>query len=118
MRNGCKEGLEKLLRSFSDPTEQIAQDLAQVSGATRGIINLVRKFADEYERVKRRRRVLDFGDLEHRTLDLLLGKSRSGATKIAREVGQRFREVLVDEYQDSNAVQDAIFTALTEQRQN
>ena len=118
VRNGCKEGLEKLLRSFSDPTEQIAQDLAQVSGATRGIINLVRKFADEYERVKRRRRVLDFGDLEHRTLDLLLGKSRSGATKIAREVGQRFREVLVDEYQDSNAVQDAIFTALTEQRQN
>ena len=118
VRSGCKEGLEKILRGFTDPTAQILQDLRQVGGATRGLIGLVRRFSDEYDRIKRRRRVLDFGDLEHRTLDLLLGKSRSGVTRIAREVGQRFREVLVDEYQDSNAVQDAIFSALTQERQN
>ena len=118
VRTGCKEGLEKILRSFADPTAQIAEDLLQVGGAARGIISLVRKFSTEYDRIKRRRRILDFGDLEHRTLDLLRGPSRSGPTRIAREVGVRFREVLVDEYQDSNAVQDAIFTALTEQRQN
>ena len=89
-----------------------------MSCATRGLVALVRKFSDEYDRLKRRRRVLDFGDLEHRTLDLLLGKSRTGPTKIAMEVGLRFREVLVDEYQDSNAVQDGIFAALTRDRQN
>ena len=118
VRTGCKEGLEKILRNFADPTQQIATDLQQVGDATRGLIGLVRKFSDEYDRIKRRRRVLDFSDLEHRTLDLLLGKSRSGPTRLALEVGQRFREVLVDEYQDSNAVQDAIFSALTNQRQN
>ena len=118
VRSQCKEGLEKKLRAFADPTRQIAEDLIQVSGGTRGLIGLVRAFSSEYDRTKRRRRVLDFADLEHRTLDLLLGKSRSGPTKIAREVGQRFREVLVDEYQDSNEVQDAIFSALTAERQN
>ena len=118
VRTACKEGLEKQLRSFADPTDQILRDMEQVSGATRGLIGLVRAFSQEYDRLKRRRRVLDFGDLEHRTLDLLLGKSRSGPTKIAREVGRRFREVLVDEYQDSNAVQDGIFSAITLEHQN
>ena len=118
IRSGCKDGLEKVLRNFADPTEQIIRDMKQVSCATRGLVALVRKFSDEYDRLKRRRRVLDFGDLEHRTLDLLLGKSRTGPTKIAVEVGKRFREVLVDEYQDSNAVQDGIFSALTRERQN
>ena len=118
VRKDCKEGLEKLLRAFADPTEQISDDMEQVCQATRGIVSLVRQFAETFDRIKRRRRILDFGDLEHRTLDLLLGKSRTGPTRIAKEIGQRFREVLVDEYQDSNAVQDAIFAALTDDRQN
>jgi len=49
---------------------------------------------------------------------LLLGKSRSGPTAAAKEIGRRFREILVDEYQDSNGVQDAIFMALSRERQN
>lgn len=63
------------------------------------------------------RRVLDFGDLEHLTLGLLVGKSGS-PTAVARELGSRFREVMVDEYQDSNAVQDAIYGALTSEKRN
>ena len=73
---------------------------------------------EDYDKAKRSRRCLDFSDLEHRTLDLLLGKHRSGPTAAALEIGQRFREIMVDEYQDSNAVQDAIFGALTGKKQN
>ena len=62
--------------------------------------------------------MLDFGDLEHKMLDLVLGKRRSGITALANEIGERYREIMVDEYQDSNGVQDAIFMALTAQRQN
>ena len=51
-------------------------------------------------------------------LDLLLGKRRSGNTAAASEIGSRYREIMVDEYQDSNGVQDAIFSALTAKRQN
>ncbi len=50
--------------------------------------------------------------------DLLLGKSRSNPSTASSEIGRRFREILVDEYQDSNAVQDAIFNALTREKQN
>ena len=118
VRDGCKKGLERRLRSFSDPSAVLLEDMEKISGAVRGMVSLVRQFGREYDRIKRSRRVLDFGDLEHKTLDLLLGSSRSGPTAVAGEIASRFREVMVDEYQDSNAVQDAIFAALTQKRQN
>ena len=117
-RKACKKGLEKQLHSFADPSGQVLKDLRQCSGAAAGLIALVRQFDKAYTQAKRSRRCLDFSDLEHRTLDLLRGKSRGGPTAAAREIGSRFREIMVDEYQDSNGVQDAIFSALTEKKQN
>ncbi len=118
IREGCKDGLEKRLKIFCDPSSQVVTDLQQTGSAIRGLIALARQFGVRYSELKRRRRVLDFSDLEHKTLDLLLGRNRNAPNRIAREIGQRFREVLVDEYQDSNAVQDAIFMALTDEKQN
>ena len=117
-RTACKKGLEKQLRTFSDPSAEVLEDLAASAAGARGLIALVRQFGADYDRAKRSRRCVDFGDLEHKTLDLLLGKSRSTPTAAAQEIAQRFREIMVDEYQDSNGVQDAIFMALTEKRQN
>ncbi len=117
-RNACKKGLDKRLRNFTDGSVQILKDLEQSAAGTRGLIALVRQFDADYTAAKRSRRCVDFGDLEHKTLDLLLGTARSGATATAREVSKRFREIMVDEYQDSNEVQDAIFATLTERRQN
>ena len=118
VREGCKKGVEKRVKAFADPSEQVMEDLLETKSAVRGLMGLVRAFSWQYQKLKKQRRCLDFGDLEHRTLDLLLGKKRSGPTRTAREVGSRFREVLVDEYQDSNGVQDAIFEALTREKQN
>ncbi len=117
-RNACKKGLDKKLHSFSDSSLQIWQDLSQCAAGVRGLIALVCQFDRDFSAAKRSRRILDFSDLEHKALDLLLGKSRSGSTAAAAEISQRFREILVDEYQDSNGVQDAIFDALTQKKQN
>ncbi len=118
VRKACKESLEKKLRWFADPCEKILQDMRQVSAAARGLVSLVNAYEENYSRLKRTARILDFSDLEHRMLDLLWGKGRTGVTVAAKEIGQRFVEIMVDEYQDSNGVQDAIFDALTCQRQN
>ncbi len=118
VRDACKKGLEKKLRSFTDDSAQIFQDLSQSAAATRGLVALVRQFDRDYSSLKRSRRVLDFSDLEQKTLDLLYGRSRTSRTAAAVEIGRRYREILVDEYQDSNDVQDGIFAALTEEKQN
>ena len=118
VRAACKSGLEKKLSKFADKSVDILSDYSATLHATHGLIKLVNRFEDDYQKLKQARRILDFTDLEHRMLDLLIGKMRSGSTKIAKEIGRRFREVMVDEYQDSNEVQDAIFCALTEEQQN
>ena len=118
VRDACKNGLEKRIQPFSDPSAQILKDLESSSDAVKGLIQLVNAFSEAYDAAKQSRRIMDFGDLEHKMLDLLLGKNRTGPTAVAHEIGNRFREVMVDEYQDSNAVQDAIYSALTSKRKN
>ncbi len=118
VRNYCKSELGKVTRPFADVSSRVRSDLSNCFDAAKGLIDMVRRFAGEYDRAKRNRRILDFSDLEHLTLDLLWGKSRGNLSSVAVEIGDRFREVMVDEYQDSNEVQDAIYRALTEKRQN
>lgn len=117
-RNACKKGLDRKLQNFTDHVYQIRSDLSQTNSSMRGLVSLVRQFDQNFSAAKRSRRILDFGDLEHRMLDLLQGRSRSNLTAAATEIGNRFREILVDEYQDSNGVQDAIFNTLTCKKQN
>lgn len=118
VRDACKKGVANKLRRFSDDSAQIIADSKAAVCAVRGLVALTKKYDQAYSKMKQSRRILDFNDLEHRMLDLLLGKSRSGPTQAAVEIGSRFREVMVDEYQDSNEVQDAIFSALTHKRNN
>ena len=117
-RNACKKGLDRKLQNFSDDTAQMSADMQQTASGMRGLISLVHQFQKRFDEIKRKRRVLDFSDLEHKTLDLLLGKDRASATAAAAEIGRRFREIMVDEYQDSNSVQDAIFGVLSRDRHN
>ena len=118
VRSSCKKGLEKKLRKFSDNSCEILRDMHQIAAAQRGVVSLTKKFSAAYKTAKKRKRVLDFSDLEQSVIDLLMGKGRNTYTLIADEIGDRFREVMVDEYQDSNAVQDAIFTAITYRNNN
>lgn len=114
----CKKELEKKLRPFSACAAEVMTDLEQTGKVTLGIFRLVEEFEKAYDLEKKRRRILDFSDLEHLTIRLLLGKSGTTPTAAAKEIAARFREVMVDEYQDSNAVQDSIFSALTRERRN
>ena len=118
VRDACIKGVKKKLEAFSDPSSRVLTDMGQAAAGTRALVALVGEFDEAFSAVKRSRRILDFGDLEHKTLDLLLGKSRSGPTAAAREIAQRYREIMVDEYQDSNGVQDAIFRVLTSKKKN
>ncbi len=118
VRDSCKDALQKKQTVFSYDNQQVISELKSCAPVVRGLVSLVRKFNVAYAKRKQAKRILDFSDLEHSALDLLWGKQRTGITVAANEIGQRFREVMVDEYQDSNAVQDAIFCALTQKEQN
>lgn len=118
VRNYCKENLAKKLRAFTDCSCVVLSHLNDSACAINGLICLVKEFRQQYSKQKKARKVLDFSDIEQLMLDLLYGRKRTGITSAAGEIGARFREIMVDEYQDSNEVQDAIFSALSANRHN
>lgn len=73
------------------------------------LVRLAKAYQEEYARKKEREGKLDFSDLERKTLALLQNESVREAVK------KRYRYVFVDEYQDVNGVQEAIFNLLTDE---
>ena len=82
---------------------------------------MIRRFDEEFSKAKHERNMLDFSDLEHFTLSLIAAPDDNGGftrTAIGREIGARFTHIMVDEYQDTNATQDTLFSALSNDEKN
>ena len=112
IRSACKKRLEKLEDWFADSGDDLLADLRTVYPAMRGLFALVRDFEEAYAAEKARRGLVDFSDLEHMAVRLLVGEDGQ-PTELARQWSTRYDEIMVDEYQDTNEVQNAIFSALS-----
>lgn len=79
-------------------------------------IGLVLKFTAEYDKRKREDNVLSFSDVEHLALKALLERNEEGGlcrTYVAEELSRLYEEIYIDEYQDSNMVQELILTSIS-----
>ena len=109
-----KAGRERFLKSvsllstdyFFQPTQAIREEGLAMAPMVSAMCGLVADLSQRFSQEKLRRGLLDFSDLEHDTLKLLENP------QIAQALRQQFREVLVDEYQDTNDIQEEIFCAL------
>ncbi len=117
-RQQCLDWLKKAQSVFSMPSSQALEELRQAQPVINGMFDLLEDFTARYKAIKQRRRTLDFGDLEHEALRLLRYPGSGAPTPAARELSRRYLEILVDEYQDSNAVQECIFSAISQNGQN
>ncbi len=97
---------------FSLSREQLLQSSKSIADALDKLYTLLSVFLDRFGEEKRRRGIVDFGDLERYAYKLLVGEDGE-PTDVARDVRERFDEIYIDEYQDVNAVQDAIFAAVS-----
>ena len=114
LRTRCKKQMDKLFEDLGGDSGQLLADLALARPAVQGLMELTARFQEDYAREKARRGVLDFSDLEHLALRLLTQDGDGGPGPLARYWSGRFAEVMVDEYQDTNQVQNAIFTAVSD----
>ena len=112
IRARCKKLLDKLAEDFSGTTDEVLEELALSRPAVQALMDLVLDFQTAFSREKARRGMVDFSDLEHFAVKLLVGED-GAPTELAQYWGARFDEVLVDEYQDTNQVQNAIFDAIS-----
>jgi ATP-dependent helicase/nuclease subunit A len=114
MRDGAKERIIKMQqRYFSRSPAELLDDLHALAPLMGVLAGLVTEFASCYRQAKLDRGMVDFSDLEHYALQVLLdvedaAGSAARPSPVALELRNRFAEILVDEYQDINAVQEAI----------
>ena len=117
IRARCKKAVEELTQTVSGPSAPLLADMALVYPAMLGLLDLVEDFSRAYEAAKKQRSLLDFSDLEHLAVRLLVDEA-GGPTPLARQWGARYTEIMVDEYQDTNQVQNTIFQALSQEGRN
>ncbi len=91
--------------------EEFAADRRRAAPLVAALVRATQAFADSCFAAKCAEKVLDYADYEHLTLDLLLTETNE-RTPLCATVSARYAAVLVDEYQDTNALQDAIYFAL------
>jgi len=118
VRDSCKKAMGKLSDVFAQTSAESVEDIRRMAPAVRALLSLVLDFEKAFSVEKKRRALVDFSDLEHYACNLLVDKATGKPTWIAFELSRRYTEIMVDEYQDVNAVQEMIFRAVSREEQN
>lgn len=117
LRGMVKKRLGAVQTLLSNSAEACRWDIDTTAPMMEALGRLVEQYRAAYTARKRWRKWLDYADLEHESLRLLLDE-QGQPTALALAQAQRFEYILVDECQDINAAQDALFRALSRQEQN
>lgn len=115
-RNHMKKLVEELGETFFPvPEEEVWKTMTDCRESIHVLTELTLQFMEAYGQKKREKSILDFSDMEHFALDILLKKEGDAVvrTQAAKELSLRYEEVMVDEYQDSNLVQEYLMNAVS-----
>ncbi|HVI20557.1 MAG TPA: helicase-exonuclease AddAB subunit AddA, partial [Bacillus sp. (in: firmicutes)] len=121
LRDGAKKKLQDMQAElFTRKPESFLKDLKEMQPLIKTLTQLVQAFSDRFTEMKEEKGLVDFADLEHYCLDILLDpfakkEGIMAPSEAAIAYQQQFKEVLVDEYQDVNMVQEAIVQLVTKE---
>jgi len=118
IRNNYKKAAELFRKALESSSEKQLQEMNIMAPAMSALLDLCSDFDRAYAAEKRREAFVDFSDLEHMACHILVDKATGLPSPLARQLSRRYREIMVDEYQDVNAVQDMIFRALSREGKN
>ncbi len=113
-KNEMKDAVGRLYDLYPASEEEHREDIAALTPPARGLISAVLAFNGRLLAEKKALNQFAFSDIEHFAMELLCDTAApDGKTELARELSDSIHEVLIDEFQDTNRLQDAIFTALS-----
>lgn len=115
-RSTIKDMVKKLKEDFFfAPKDDILSRLEEMAPVVIELVRLTEEFMEAYDAKKRAKNILDFNDLEHFALKILLDEETKEPTEAALECKKLYEEVMVDEYQDSNLVQESLLSAVSKE---
>lgn len=100
---------------FYETPEAMIEDMNLCAPAMEELADLVRLFGSRFEEKKRSQNMIDFSDMEQYALRILTQKTEEGfvPSSVALEYQKQYQEIMIDEYQDSNLIQEAILTSVS-----
>ena len=100
---------------FYETPEAMIEDMNLCAPAMEELADLVRLFGSRFEEKKRSQNMIDFSDMEQYALRILTQKTEKGfvPSPVALEYQKQYQEIMIDEYQDSNLIQEAILTSVS-----
>lgn len=103
---------------FLKDDEGIFADMQGAGIQIRTLLKVAKVYAKRVSEVKREKGIIDFNDMEHLALSILVKKEDGKLvyTETADKLANRFEEILIDEYQDSNQLQEVILNAVSKTR--
>ena len=119
----AKEKRDNVKKKFSKIRDKILicdsrranEDISSMYNIMYAIKNIIIEFIQKYQEAKKEKNIVDFSDIEHFALKILLEKKEDKyiPTKTAEKYMEKFEEIAIDEYQDSNLVQEYILNAVS-----
>ena len=112
VKKKMKSKIDKILAFDSKDANQ---DIFEMYNIITKLRNIILEFEQRFSALKKERNILDFNDIEHFALKILLKEDENGniiPTEVAKMYQNRFSEIAIDEYQDSNLVQESILNAI------
>ena len=116
LRKQARKIIDDLKSSyFYASSDEWIADMKEAKTAMETMAMLVTSFAKAFSEKKRQRNLLDFSDMEQFALQILTEEKDGNLvpSAVAQEYQERFEEVMIDEYQDSNLVQETILTSVS-----
>ena len=111
---------KKLAKTFNKilicDSKEANEDIFDMFETLQKLENLILNFTQEFSKRKREKNMVDFNDIEHFALDILLKENPDGSierTEVAKRYQEKYIEIAIDEYQDSNLVQEFILTSIS-----
>ena len=107
---------------FTTPAEELQREAAVIYPLLEEYMALTKRFAEIYFLCKKEKNVYDFDDLEHFALELLVEsydkQGEAQPSETAKELSKKYKMIFVDEYQDTNLVQETILEMLLNKKHN
>ena len=117
IKNEAKEVRDKVKKQFSGielkyTSREAIEDIASMYGILNELKKIILEFSLEFATKKKEKNIIDFNDIEHFALQILVNENEK-PTNVADKYKKQFEEILIDEYQDSNLVQEKILTSIS-----
>lgn len=117
LRDTAIGNLNYIIELYKDrDTEAIKKEMELSYEIVRAISDTVIEYKYTFENLKKDRGIIDFSDIEHYALKILVDKDEDGnmiLSETAKRYSEEFREIFIDEYQDSNLIQEAILSSIS-----